>query len=89
MIDLVNKALIMLEKEPDPLVKICSCSCYWITFSWLYDEMKKNKDIIRVQDLPEEKKKEYWNIVCKARPDRDREVRYWMVQAIHAYLNCT
>lgn len=85
MITVLNQALDLLKTEPDPLKKICSSSAYWIPLVWLYDEMKKNRDIEIISELKEEVKKEYWKLVCQERPEKDRFVKVLMVQALHAY----
>lgn len=85
MIEVVDKALNLLSKEQDPLKKICSSSAYFNPLVWLYDRLRENKDIIPLSDLPKETKTEYWKIVCRERPDKDRYIKILICQAIHAY----
>lgn len=85
MIEVVDKALNLLSKEQDPLKKICSSSCYFNPLVWLYDEMKKNKDIVPISELSKEEKRKLWNLVIKERPEMDKYGRVLIIMAVHAY----
>lgn len=85
MIDVADKALFLLSKESDPLKKICSSSCYWMPLQWLYDRLRANKDITPISDLPYETKLNYWTIVSKERPDKDKFIKIMICQALHCY----
>lgn len=84
MIEVVEMVLNTLSKEPEPLKKICSSSAYFNPLVWLYDELRKNKDIVPLSDLPKEVKQEYWDLASE-RKDQDRYGRVLICQAIHAY----
>lgn len=85
MIDIADKALSLLSKESDPLKKICSSSCYWMPLQWLYDRLRANKDITPISNLPYETKLNYWTIVSKERPDKDKFIKIMICQALHCY----
>ena len=89
MIEVVEKCLDLLSREPDPIKKICSSSAYFNPLVWLYDELKKNKDIEPLSYLPLEKKQELWDRVIKERPDKDKYIKALICQAIHAYETVT
>lgn len=85
MIEVVEMVLTALSKEEDPLRKICSSSAYFNPLVWLYDELRKNKDVVPLSELPKETKLEYWNLAVSERPERPRYVHIFICQAIHAF----
>lgn len=58
-----DEALRLLSLSTDPVADILRTSAYWIPLQFVYVEMIKNRDLIRLSELPVEKKTELWNLV--------------------------
>lgn len=58
-----DMAIDLLSKSPDPHADIIRTSAYWIPLQFVYVEMVKNGDLVRLSDLPKEVKIDYWNKV--------------------------
>lgn len=78
-----DKALELLSKSPDPVADILRSSCYWIPLQFVYVQMAKNKDLVRLSELPIEKKEQLWNMVKGFDWPRWKKVN--VAQAIYVY----
>jgi hypothetical protein len=83
MIDVADKALLLLKSSPDPYSDIKRSSCYWIPLQWLYIELVKNKDLVPISEIEETKKVFYWSQVVEPK----RWKRICICQALYTWDN--
>lgn len=58
-----EEAIDLLKQSIDPFGKIMSSGAYWITLQFVYVQMVKNKDMVRLSELTTDKKEYYWQMV--------------------------
>lgn len=82
-------ALSVLQKSEDPLKKICFNSAYWIPLQFVYVAMVKNKDLVRISELPESERMEIWLKMKQANPSSptwEKWKQRMVMQAVLVYL---
>lgn len=84
-----NEAIALLNKSENPIVKICSSCAYWIPLQFVYVAMVKNKDLVRISELPEKERVEIWLKMKQANPSSptwEKWKQKMVMQAILVYL---
>lgn len=85
MIPAFDTAIDLLKKESDPLTKILNSSAYWIPLQWVYVEMIKNKDLVRLSDLEKVERLRFWNLVKDIDGPQWKKIQ--LAQALYVFEN--
>lgn len=77
-----DRSISLLTASADPVSDILRSSAYWTPLQFVYVEMAKNKDLVRISDLLKETKLMYWNIV---NPEWERWKKITVIQALYVW----
>lgn len=77
-----DTAIELLRKSTDPVGDILRTSAYWIPLQFVYVQMAKNSDILRLADLPKETKLKYWGMV---NPAWEQWKKITVIQALYVW----
>lgn len=77
-----DKVIDLLKRSADPYKDILGSSAYWYPLQFLYPEMVRNGDIVRLSDLPRERKLKYWAMVD---PGWDKWKKKTVCQALYVW----
>ena len=78
-----NLVISELSKVDNPTAKIIGNSAYWIPLQWVYVEMIKNRDLVRLSELPKEQKEKYWRMVVNINAPPWKKIN--IAQSLYVY----
>lgn len=82
-----EEAIALLSHSADPVGKLISSGAYWIPLQFVYVQMVKNKDLVRISELTTDRKEYYWQMVKYY--DWPQWKKVTLMQAIYVYENIT